>query len=229
MSTRYALYFAPDSQSQLARFGEWVLGRTATQARRDDVSNPFPDRDRWLALTESPAHYGFHATLKAPFELADDHSFEELKTQVAEFASRHSAVSLPGLLPRALAGFTALTLEHQPDELQRLALSIVETFEPFRRALSASDIERRRQQPLSPRQLELLERFGYPYVDEEFRFHMTLSGPLGERDKDYFDWLQDHYRQMVSDTPQLDQLAIYSQTCRTAPFLRLHSYPLAAV
>ena len=31
---------------------------------------------------------------------------------------------------------------------------------------------------LTPRQRDYLDRWGYPYVFEEFRFHMTLTGRL---------------------------------------------------
>ncbi len=33
---------------------------------------------------------------------------------------------------------------------------------------------------MSARQQDYLHRYGYPYVREEFRFHMTLTGPLEE-------------------------------------------------
>lgn len=226
MSRRYALYFAPAADSSLARFGEFVLGRTAETARNDSASSTFPDKARWLELTRSPAHYGFHATLKAPFELSDTHNLSELIARVEEFADSHDAVPLPGLKPRPIAHFAALTLENQPGALRNLAQSVVESFESFRRPLSSSDIQRRKAQPLSARQIELLEQFGYPYVDEEFRFHMTLSGALTEQDQDYIHWLQDAYQQKVNDTPLLDQLAIYGQTSRSAAFVRLCSYPL---
>ncbi len=228
MSTRYALYFAPDSGTRLAEFGEAVLGRTATRVRDEEATSAFPDRQRWLSLTRSPAHYGFHATLKAPFELAEGSSLDELRHQVEAFANTQSPIALTGLQPRRLSGFAALTLEHQSEALSRFAFRVVEAFEPWRRPLSEQDIERRKQQALSARQLELLDRYGYPYVDEEFRFHMTLSGPLGEQDQDYLDWLQDFYARQLEGTPQLDQLAIYAQTSRTTPFVRLNSYLLGA-
>lgn len=226
MSKRYALYFAPADGSPLASFGEAALGRTAARGRSEDADSPHPDRQRWLALTQSPAHYGFHATLKAPFELAAACRLDKLCETVEEFAGQQSPVPLPGLQPRFLAGFTALTLEQQPDALSSLALRIVETFEPFRQPLSASDIQRRKSQPLTARQLELLERFGYPYVAEEFRFHMTLTGAIGGDDQDYSLWLQDLFRQHDVSEPALDHLAIYCQENRAAPFTRLQSYPL---
>ena len=39
---------------------------------------------------------------------------------------------------------------------------------------------RRRKSPLTERQEALLARWGYPYVMEEFRFHLTLTGALSQ-------------------------------------------------
>ncbi|NND92791.1 MAG: DUF1045 domain-containing protein, partial [Granulosicoccus sp.] len=185
MSMRHAIYFSPADTSALAAFGKAVLGRSNTTARPVDAGSTFPDRQRWLTLTRSPAHYGFHATLKAPFELQEDYTVQSLAEHLQQFACRQSRIQLHSLAPRQMAGFSALTLVRQPAQLRSLAMQIVTEFEPYRRALTEADIERRMAQPLSTRQLELLRSYGYPYVDDEFRFHMTLSGPIGEQDTDY--------------------------------------------
>jgi hypothetical protein len=48
--------------------------------------------------------------------------------------------------------------------------------------LSEAQLARRREGGLTPAQDALLLRWGYPYVMEEFRFHITLTGkrPKGE-------------------------------------------------
>lgn len=227
MSIRYALYFSPVTNSPLATFGAASLGRSANTPRPDNVGSPHPDKARWLALTQSPAHYGFHATLKAPFELRPGTTVDALATQLEQFAQTLSPIPLDGLAPRHLAGFAALTLTSQAPLLTGLAQQVVEAFEPYRQPLSETDIQRRKGQALTPRQLELLERFGYPYVDDEFRFHMTLTGPLSERDLDYVEWLKTLYGQFVTDTPWLDQIALYSQPDRQSPFVKVLACPLA--
>lgn len=227
MSVRYALYFSPVTNSPLASFGAASLGRTATTPRPDNVGSPHPDKARWLSLTQSPAHYGFHATLKAPFELRPGTSIEDLIQTLQQLTESLTSIPLDGLAPRCLSGFAALTLTSQPPALKGLAKQVVETFEPFRQPLSDADIQRRKQQALTPRQMELLEQFGYPYVDDEFRFHMTLTGPLSEQDLDYVAWLKTLYSQFVTDTPQLDQIAIYSQPDRQSPFVKLLACPLS--
>lgn len=227
MSIRYALYFSPVTNSPLAAFGAVALGRSATAPRPANVGSPHPDKARWLSLSQAPAHYGFHATLKAPFELRPGTTIEDLALELEQFARKLPAIPLDGLAPRHLAGFAALTLPRQPASLRDLAQQFVESFERYRQPLSEADSQRRKHQTLTPRQLELLKRFGYPYVDDEFRFHMTLTGPLNDRDLDYLEWLKTLYRQFVTDTPWLDQIAIYSQPDRQSPFVKLLACPLA--
>ena len=44
--------------------------------------------------------------------------------------------------------------------------------------VTPAEVARRRPDNLTERQRELLARWGYPYVMEEFRFHLTLSDDL---------------------------------------------------
>ena len=84
-----------------------------------------------------------------------------------------------GLLDVTLIGaFVALTPVAPPPALGLLAAECVALFDWFRAPLSDAERQRRRPERLSPRQNALLERWGYPYVFEEFRLHLTLTGPL---------------------------------------------------
>ena len=82
------------------------------------------------------------------------------------------------LAVRRIGRFLALVPGAPLDALSDLARDAVRTFEPFRAPLTEAEIARRRPESLSPRQRALLARYGYPYVMEEFRFHLTLTGPL---------------------------------------------------
>lgn len=227
MTTRYAVYFAPKPQSELNHFGESVLGRSASCSRSTGAHSTFIDNTRWHALTEKPAHYGFHATLKAPFELGEGFSAEDLLSAVASFSQNQAVIKLKGLAPRRLSGFMALTLSESQESLMDFAQSCVETFEPFRRRLSTQDRSRRVAQGLSERQIALLDRFGYPYVAEEFRFHMTLSGHLSQQDQDYEQWVSELYSQLVPNDPMLDQIAVFAQANRQSAFVQLAEFPLS--
>ena len=226
MTKRFAVYFSPKADSELDKFGKNVLGRTAESARAPTANTSFVDSSRWKQITERPAHYGFHATLKAPFELSEAHTAAQLLAAVESFSTNFYPVSLNTLAPRNMAGFIALTLAEQSQSLTQFAFSCVEQFETFRKPLSEADTKRRQQQSLTPRQESLLQEFGYPYVADEFRFHMTLSGKLEAQDDDYQHWVLEQYAACVKNTPELNQLAVYTQDDRKSAFTQLAVFPL---
>lgn len=120
----------------------------------------------------------------------------------------------------------ALTLKNEIDSLSGFALNCVETFEPFRKALSEADLERRKRQALSGRQGALLLEYGYPFVADEFRFHLTLSGKLSDHDSDYEHWVVSEYDKHINKTPVLDSIAIFTQSNRQTPFVQLAAFSL---
>ena len=180
MTSRYALYYAPDPASALWRFGSQVIGYDAAAGESFPPKAPGGEPD-WPALTEEPRRYGFHATLKAPFELAAGESEASLIAAMESYAGSAAPVLLEGLEVSQIGAFCALTPLGDATAIDALASDIVRAFERFRAPLSEASRMRRLQAPLTPRQIEYLDRFGYPYVHEEFRFHMTLTGPLPAR------------------------------------------------
>jgi putative phosphonate metabolism protein len=174
---RYALYYAPAADSLLARFGAAILGYDA--ATGADVPHRVPaDVEDWPAATAEPRKYGFHATLKAPFLLADGVTRQNLEEGMAAFAAATSPVVLDGLAVTSIGPFCALTPVGDPQGVNDLASRAVEAFDRFRAPVTPADRERRLKSPLTERQIRYLDDWGYPYVHEEFRFHMTLTGPL---------------------------------------------------
>jgi len=63
-------------------------------------------------------------------------------------------------------------------ELNALASTCVASLDNFRAPPTAAELTRRRAKGLSPEQDATLIRWGYPYVMEHFRFHITLTGRL---------------------------------------------------
>jgi putative phosphonate metabolism protein len=176
---RYAVYFTPAADTALWRFGSSVLGYDA--AARETVA--FPEhglwRQPWFArLQETPARYGFHATLKPPFALAPGVTEIELLDRAAAFGARSAPVYLPALEVALLGDFVALRPLAEDAELNRLAAACVQDFDDLRAPLGEDDRARRVSQALTPRQHAHLYRWGYPYVFEDFRFHMTLTGAI---------------------------------------------------
>lgn len=171
---RYALYYAPPPGPLADAAAQW-LGRDA--ANGASVIQPHPDL---YTLTASARRYGFHATLKAPFRLAEGHSEESLIAAMDVFAAGVTPFAVEGLRVAMIEGFLALLPEGDTTALNAFAAQVVTRFERFRAPLTEAEIARRRPDALSPRQRAHLEAYGYPFVLDEFQFHMTLSDRLNE-------------------------------------------------
>ncbi|MEX2631150.1 MAG: DUF1045 domain-containing protein [Tistlia sp.] len=158
---RYALYFTPPGGSPLADLGAcWFTDPAVTD------------------ITARPSLYGFHATLKAPFRLAAGREEGALLAALDDFCAARPPVGIGRLLLAELEGFLALVPARQSAELERLAADCVAAFDGFRAPAGEAERARRRAAGLSARQERHLLRWGYPYVADDFLFHMTLSRRL---------------------------------------------------
>ncbi|QCI63680.1 DUF1045 domain-containing protein [Phreatobacter stygius] len=219
MTVRYALYAAPAPDDPLWNFGSATIGYDAAAAR--DL--PFPsgtpwDDPDWAELTEDPRRYGFHGTLKAPFELAQGASEADLLEAVMVFADRRPAVEVPRLAVATLGSFVALVPAERSDELLALAGDCVRVFDEFRAPMSQADRARRLKSPLTERQIGHLDNWGYPYVFEDFRYHMTLTGSLSaDRCEPVRAALAERY-QPIAEPFRLDALLVFRQAARDQRF-----------
>jgi len=207
--TRYAVYFTPAQDHPLTAAAEHWLGRSAW--RNEDVVRVTPPNtgpDVIERFTRSARKYGFHATMKAPFRLVEGQNEATLLQACEDFASAQAETTINHLIAKQKSTFSALVPAEQSDDLWALAASAVEHFEPFRAPLSGAEMERRLASPLTDRQKELLTRWGYPYVMEEFRFHLTLSGRLPAADLAHWSAVVEQNLPSL-DTPFLiDQIAL---------------------
>ncbi|MGL4439174.1 MAG: DUF1045 domain-containing protein [Bosea sp. (in: a-proteobacteria)] len=132
-----------------------------------------------------PRLYGFHATLKAPFHLADGQCRDDLQAELSAFAASRDTFDLGPLAVTSIAddgghGFAALTQTLPSPALVELEFDTVRGFDHFRAPLTQADRAKRKPAHLSPRQREALEQFGYPFIGPDYRFHMTLSGDVAD-------------------------------------------------
>jgi len=171
---RYALYWAPPSGSDLARLGAAWLGWDA-EARK---AVPQPDYPGIGEATERPRRYGFHGTLKPPFALAEGRTVEDLDRAARAFATAEPPATIPGLAIGSGLGFLSMRPGGDAPEIARLGCRVVEAFDGFRARPTEAELAKRRGMGLTAAQEAMLARWGYPYVFEEFRFHLTLSGPV---------------------------------------------------
>lgn len=179
MTARYAIYFCPETESALYRLGTAWLGYDA--AAGADVAPDLPaglGRADWRAATDAPRAYGFHATLKPPFRLADGTDEAGLREALAAFAASRPPVGDVALALDDIDGFLALAPAGEAAALYDLADACVAQFDTFRAPPSEAELARRRAGGLTDRQEAHLRRWGYPYVMDTFRFHMTLTGRL---------------------------------------------------
>jgi putative phosphonate metabolism protein len=227
---RYAIYYAPTSGSDLDRFGAQLLGYDAFGG--DDL--PFPESvtqaaPDWHDLTADPRKYGFHATLKAPFSLAPD------KTEAGLFAACNTFAATPRAIPAikpvvgSISGFIAVIPAEPPRELIQLAADCVTAFDTFRAPLTEADRARRNPSKLTSTQREHLDRWGYPYVMDDFRFHMTLTGRLGNaRRKGVLAMLQARFSKLDLSTLAIDRIAVFRQESATSRFRIVGEWGLRA-
>ncbi|HET9148090.1 MAG TPA: DUF1045 domain-containing protein [Acetobacteraceae bacterium] len=173
---RIAAYYIPEADDPLAQAGASWLGRDA--GTNDAL--PQPPIPGIAALTASPRRYGFHATLKAPMRLASGVGADDLVAALEWIAADIPPFPAPSLRVGLLDGFLAL-LEAEPSAaLRALADGIVAGLDRFRAPPDEAELARRHPERLDERGRALLARYGYPYVLERWRFHMTLSERLDE-------------------------------------------------
>lgn len=173
---RYGLYVVPEGG--LYRAGADWLGWDSVAG--GPVAQPdlpgLPDSP--ATLTATPRKYGFHGTVKPPFRLADGVDAAGLDAAARAFCAGHPPVTIPAMAVRRLGGFVAIVPEEPSAALADLAGATVAALDAFRAPPGEAELARRRKSRLTERQEALLARWGYPYVMEEFRFHLTLTGSL---------------------------------------------------
>ena len=228
MTVRYAVYFAPAEATALWQAGCHWLGRDP----RSDAELPQPKVGGWpaeriLQITASPRMYGFHATLKPPFRLAEGRTFAQLASAVQKLAARVQHFALPPLAVRPLSGFLALQPAGYDAKLSALADACVTELDSFRRLPCAKELAHRRTARLSPRQDLLLAQFGYPYVLDQFRFHMTLTERLPRADANVLGpWLREYLAAALAAPLRCDDLCLFVQHGPSEAFLLLQRFPL---
>lgn len=224
---RYAIYYMPGMETSLGAFGAAVLGYDAASGA-DVTFKQVPDfpEPSLASATERPRRYGFHATLKAPFALRRAHDEAALIRGVEALAAHLQPCPLPDLQVAKLGRFLALVPTQPSQLLNGLAAQCVEKLDPFRAPMSPDEWARRTATPLSDQHIALLKRWGYPYVFEAFRFHMTLTGPLSEPE---LPKLYDSLRTAFSNVTQpqaIDALTIACQDTPASRFRVLKRIPL---
>jgi putative phosphonate metabolism protein len=224
---RYAIYAAPRGDSPLGRFGNAWLGRdpeTHEPVPRPMVPGYTPEDI--AEITKSPSRYGFHGTLVAPFTLAKNLSQEAFLTAVARLGEDLLPVSIPAFDIRTIGSFVAIVPEVSNEALSALAAACVQRMAPYRKPLDEVELERRRSDGLTPNQDRLLTKWGYPYVMEEFRFHMTLTDRLQAPLRKQVQSDLSNYASTILGPHTFDELCVFAEPAPGAPFQLIERFEM---
>ena len=220
---RYSVYYAPREGAFAFRANDW-LGREF--GNPCDLPQPvLPGIGDPRGITAEPRRYGFHGTIRAPFRPAEGVDETHIRDTVAGLAARLAPVSCAGLRIEVLHGFVALTPLGCEVALLELGAAVVTGTDPLRAPLTEAEIARRRPDRLTPRQRELLDRWGYPHVMEEFRFHLTLTDRL-ERPEPIRAALDAHFAPVLPRPFVIEDLCLFGEDA-SGRFHLMHRYALS--
>jgi len=226
---RYALYYAPRAEEALAVAASRWLGRNAdTGEARDLVPASGVPNERLSAIVADPRLYGFHGTLKPPIVLAEDATERDFVEAAGTFAATERPIDVPALVLAELHDFLALVPAERCMALQDFSDRCVVEFDEFRRPADEAELARRRAAGLTQRQEDLLLRWGYPYVLEHGRFHLTLTGGLkepGERSL-ILDELRRRFGAFLDRPLAVRDLCVFRQPAPGRPFTVLARFRL---
>jgi Protein of unknown function (DUF1045) len=214
---RVAVYYAPAAEDPLwARGCTWLGRDPATGA-----ALPQPDVEGIAAQTTDPRRYGFHATLKPPMRLAG--KLDDFLADTESLAQRMQAFTLPRLAVQKIGHFIALCPTVPSPALQALADACVTEFDAHRLAEDAA-VMAKRAAGRSARQLAYLERWGYPHVLEEWRFHMTLSN---SSDNDFLlPIAEKFFADALALERRVENLTVFIEPAPNTPFQILEHFRL---
>jgi hypothetical protein len=176
---RYAIYFTPQPGTALAAFGRSWFGRANDGITLQAFSDAGLSGTSFAKITAAPGRYtGLHALFRAPFALRDGMEPEALKSRLISFATRRKPVETGPLTLSRAGRFLVLRPVEATPALDWLAAQCVGAFEDFAAPLSDTERMEHASPHLSDYQRLLLESFGDPFVLSEYRFAITLTGPL---------------------------------------------------
>jgi hypothetical protein len=222
MFERYAIFYTPTGP--LADFGAQWLGWDSAHGR--PVVQPEIAGIDVPTITQTARKYGLHGTLKAPFKLAEGCDLAQLQDVATTFATGQPAFEIGALTLRHDSGFVALRPRSQQIGLRDFAAVAVKAFDGFRAALTDVDIARRREANLTARQDQQMLDWGYPFIFDDFHFHLTLSGFMeaGEAAQ-VIDALSPRLESIVPTPFVIDGITLMGQDDR-GMFHQIHRYTL---
>ncbi len=200
---RYAIYWTPNPETGFAAFGAHWFGNSDKFGLPPELA---------ARATKSPARYGLHATLKAPFRLREETDEKALQAELDAFCAVRRARSGSALELAQFQGYLGLVLSREMAAIDWLAAECVTHFDRFRAPLNGSDRDKRDPLKFTPQEEAFFETFGYPYVLSAFRFHVSLAGPLSDGELDEVAAaLKPHVAPFMAEPVKIDSLTLLGE------------------
>ena len=210
---RYAIYYAPIENCGLDVFGKCLLGWDPYKG--EEITNSYPPKlpnlQKFSRFVLTPKQYGFHGTIKAPFRLKDGYTYNDLENKVCEISKQIHSFYIDKLIIKKLGNFIALIPTNNL-KVNDVSNKFVEGLDYLRDELSENEIKKRNPIKLTSRQKKMLFKWGYPYVFNEFKFHLTLTSKLNiEEIDDVFKSLQNILTQFNLIKINFNSVCIFGQ------------------
>ncbi|MFA1626141.1 DUF1045 domain-containing protein [Rhizobium mongolense] len=228
---RYAICFTPTPSDPLSEVAANWLGRNVFSGEMVEPPAIGGIGIHDIAFhTAVPRRYGFHGVLKAPFHLAPDVSETQLLRDMMRFSGSFQPFRIPRIEVARLRNYFSLVPSVPCEHMHYLASAVVQHFDRFRAPLSEAEIERIDPDGLSAAQFANLHRWGNPYVMDEFRFHMPLTGPVNLVDMPRIEQaLRNVFEPVLAEPVTVANIALMIEEGTGGPF-RVHSlHPMGKV
>lgn len=218
---RVAIYYAPAPESDWWHAGSRWLGRcAATGLLQEQMPVTGLSLVQLQKVTQEPRRYGWHATLKAPFRLVEGHDLDSVLACVQSICQDRAPFALSPLRVTRMGNFLGLRPEPQQPALEQLAADCVRNLQPLATPLSNDDLARRRRAGLTLEQDKLLQAWGYPWVLNHFRFHLSLTGPLDTAQPEQIEALTEAASRQFHNMPpcMVDRVSVFVEPTAGADF-----------
>lgn len=225
---RYAICFTPPIHDPLSvAAAEWLGRNVYSGDLCEQLSVVGCSAQDMAYYTAVPRRYGFHGSIKAPFPLADDKTESALLKAMMRFAGDITPFEIPDLEVSRLGNAFGLSPRVPCEPLTYLAARVVQAFDEFRAPMSEQEIDRLDTGKLTAPQFSNLHRWGDPFVMDEYRFHMMLTGPMTADMRTKMEGpLRTQFETLLAQPVKVASLALFIEPEAGAP-LRVHSqHPL---
>jgi hypothetical protein len=176
---RYAVFYTPKPGTALAAFGRSWFGRANDGITLQAFSEAGLNGTSFARLASAPRRYpGLHALIRSPFTPREGIGLDAIRTRLINFARRRKPLPTGPLTLSRAGRFLVLRPVEATPGLEWLAAQCVASFEDFAAPPSDTEREEHANPNLSDYQRLLLESYGDPHVLSEYRFSITLTGPL---------------------------------------------------